>query len=167
MYRAFSPSTMPEQRTILQAWLSLFCSCPSVPHVGKTSMCMAMDWFMKTGWMRSINDTRTSRCQHQDHFSLSSPLALQSLGKLGMERMCETCNHGYLLALSLVTRFRQKTLAVVVDQLWSKQEIWCKRGLLLLSFFILKVLSQNYCSKNKHKSLAVIIRKCPSILFYF
>lgn len=53
-----------------------------------------------------------------------------------MEGMCETCNHGYLLALSLVTRFRQK--ALVVDQLWAKQEIWCKGGLLLLISFILK-----------------------------
>lgn len=41
--------------------------------------------------------------------------------KKGTEGMCETCNHGYPSALSLVTPFGWKTPAVVVDQFWGKQ----------------------------------------------
>lgn len=63
--------------------------------------------------------------------------------------MCETCNHGYPLALSLVTRFGWKTPVVVLDQLFGKQRIWYERGLLLLIFFIKSQLIAEMLQKNK------------------
>lgn len=121
MWKGFQASAMPEQRTILQALAEPLLFLSSCARVGKTRTCMAMDRFMKTDWLRCFGDTRTSRCQ-QDHFSfpLSHSSRLKKKKKKGTEGMCETCNHGYPLALSLVTRYRWKTPVVVVDQLWGK-----------------------------------------------
>lgn len=63
--------------------------------------------------------------------------------------MCDTCNHGYPLALSLVTRYRWKTPVVVADQLRGERQK--RRSLLMLIFFIKSQPIAETWQKNKQK----------------